>query len=176
MLAQLVTLQVPWEHVQVFQVDERVAPDGDAARNLGLLDSLPISPGQLLAMPVTAPDLHGAARCYADRLPARLDVVHLGMGDDGHTASWAPGDQVIDTTEPVALSGVYQGHRRMTLTPRVVNAAHWRIVLVAGESKGPAVARWLLRDSGVPIHRVRRTDTVVVLDAAAAARLPRLDG
>ena len=122
-------------------------------------------------MPVTQPDLRGAAASYGVGLPERLDVVHLGMGPDGHTASWPPGDPVIDSTDPVALSQPYNGHVRMTLTPPVVNGAGARVVLIAGADKAPVVARWLEGDGDLPISRVREGDTIVVLDPAAAARL-----
>ncbi len=108
-------------------------------------------------------------------------MVHLGIGPDGHTASWPPGDPVIDRTEPVALSGEYQGYVRMTLTPPVVNGAGARVVLIRGTDKAASVAAWLGDDSGdaggdagtapLPISRVTSTGTTVVLDAAAAAGL-----
>ena len=151
---------VPWRHVHVWQVDERVAPDGDPDRNANALGSLP---GRHRLMPVTADDLVGACRRYARTLPERFDVVHLGIGDDGHTASWTPGDPVIDRTEPVALADVYQGRIRMTLTPPVVNAARSRVVLAFGAGKADAVARW-----DGPVSRLRRTSTVVFCDPAAA--------
>lgn len=171
MFAALATMDVPWDSVTVFQVDERVAPDGDPARNIGLLDVLPRAV-TVHAMPVGAADLTAACARYAALLPARLDVVHLGIGDDGHTASWPPGDAVVTAAGPVALSGTYRGHVRMTLTPSVVNAARHRLVLAAGADKAVPVERWLLGDESVPVHHVRRSDTVVVIDLAAAARLP----
>jgi 6-phosphogluconolactonase/glucosamine-6-phosphate isomerase/deaminase len=172
MFAHLAQLDVPWEVVTVFQVDERVAPDGDQARNAALLDLLPVQSGHRQLMPVTATDLSAAARLYAATLPDRLDVVHLGLGDDGHTASWPPGDPVVDDTECVGLSGEYRGHVRMTLTPLAVNAARHRLVLAAGPDKAVAIERWLLGDPDVPVHHVRRSDTVVVIDRDAATRLP----
>jgi len=170
MLARMAEFDVPWVHVHVFQVDERVAPDGDPARNAGLLDALPVRRSNLHLMPVTAKDLGAAARRYAAALPERFDVVHLGVGDDGHTASWPPGDPVIDAPGSVAVSQPYQGRVRMTLTPSPVNAARARIVLVAGASKRPALASWLRHDGSVPVDRVRRTATLVIVDAAADPR------
>jgi 6-phosphogluconolactonase len=172
MLVELARLDVPWGAVHVWQVDERVAPDGHADRNAPLLGVLPVKPRNVHLMPVTSRDLRGACRRYADGLPERFDVVHLGVGDDGHTASWAPGDPVIDSPRTVALTGEYRGRVRMTLTPGVVNAARQRLVLATGSSKAEAVRRWLLHDSTLPIERVRRTATTVLLDAAAAALLP----
>lgn len=165
-------MDVDWDAVTVFQVDERVAPDGDAARNAVLLESLPVPRSRRVAMPVTARDLPAAAARYAAGLPDRFDVVHLGLGDDGHTASWPPGDPVVDQSAAVAMSAEYRGHVRMTLTPDVVNAARHRLVLATGADKADPVQRWLLGDPSLPVQRVHRTDTVVVLDEAAAARLP----
>lgn len=168
MLAELATMSVPWQYVQVFQVDERVAPDGDPRRNLRLLEVLPVAARQLHAMPVTVRDLHAGARRYASSLPDRFDIVHLGLGDDGHTASWPPGDPVIRSERRVDLCGEYSGTVRMTLTPRVVNAARCRVVLAAGSSKRPMLQRWLAGDASLPVHSVRRTDTLVIVDRAAA--------
>lgn len=172
MFAALVGCDVPWSAVRVWQVDERVARDGDPARNAGLLEVLPLRRGALHLMPVTAAGLPAAAARYARTLPAQFDVVHLGLGDDGHTASWPPGDPVVDSHDPVALSGEYRGHVRMTLTPGVVNGARRRLLLAAGAAKADPLRRWLLHDPTVPVHRVRRSGTVVVVDAAAAATLP----
>lgn len=166
---------IPWDHVQVWQVDERVAPDGDPARNANQLVDLPC-PVHL--MPVTAPDLGPAADDYAATLPARFDVVHLGIGTDGHTASWVPGDPIIDAPDDVAvaITGEYQGHVRMSLTPSVVNAARGRLVYVVGENKAPAVAEWLEgtpTPATLPVSKLTKMMTVAVLDRAAASALTR---
>ena len=128
MLRALATEDVPWAGVQVFQIDERVAPDGDPDRNLthlheSLLENAPITREQIHAMPVEMPDLEAAVKQYVRTLtgiagiPAVLDLAHLGLGPDGHTASLVPGDPVLDVTDfDVGLTGVYMGHRRMTLT------------------------------------------------------------
>lgn len=172
MLAALAGLDLPWESTTVFQVDERVAPDGDADRNATLLEVLRRRRTSIELMPVTATDLDAAVARYAALLPDKLDVVHLGLGDDGHTASWPPGDRVIDAPGKVALSDEYKGHRRMTLTVHAVNAARHRVVLATGSAKAPIIERWLLHDHGLPVDRVSRTNTAVVLDSGAAARLP----
>ena len=172
MFADLATMIVPWSAVSVWQVDERVAPDDDSARNAHLLSVLPVPKSRMHLMPVTAKDQRTATRRYAASLPERFDVMHLGMGDDGHTASWPPGDHVIDNAEPVAMSGLYNGYVRMTLTPIVVNGARHRLVLAPGAAKATPMRRWLLEDRSLPIQRVRRTNTVVVIDEAAAAQLP----
>lgn len=172
MLASLSGLSLPWEAITVFQVDERVAPDGDADRNSPLLDVLRPCGASIRLMPVTAHDLDAARQRYAASLPDRLDVVHLGVGDDGHTASWPPGDPVIDDRGSVGMSREYKGRVRMTLTVATVNAARHRLVLATGRAKAPVIERWLLHDHGLPVDRVSRANTVIVLDADAAARLP----
>ncbi len=172
MLEVLTRAELPWDSIDIFQVDERVAPDGDPARNANALATVP---GRHHLMPVTDPDLEAAARRYAAELPARFDVVHLGVGPDGHTASWPPGDPVIDDTRPVALSGTYQGHVRMTLTPPVVEAAGVRVVLVMGVDKAPPIAEWLgghADPSSLPVARVTFAGTTLVLDPDAASQLP----
>jgi 6-phosphogluconolactonase/glucosamine-6-phosphate isomerase/deaminase len=172
MFADLAGMEVPWEAVEIWQVDERVAPDDDPARNAHLLSALPVAKRRVHLMGVTGRDLRAAAWRYAAGLPERFDVVHLGMGDDGHTASWPPDDPVIDSTERVAMSGLYNDFVRMTLTPAVVNGARHRLVLAPGAAKATPMRRWLLEDRSLPIQRVRRTNTVVVIDEAAAAQLP----
>lgn len=168
-LAELSRANLPWDRVGVWQVDERAAPDGDPDRNANQLAGFP---GRHHLMPVTSADLKTACEQYASGLPDQFDVLHLGMGPDGHTASWPPGDPVIDSGRLVALSGVYQGRVRMTLTPSVVNAARGRVVLITGADKAATVAAWLHGgDDRLPISRIRRTGTVVVLDPAAASSL-----
>jgi len=176
MFAALAGLDVPWAHVGIWQVDERVAPAANPARNAHLLAGFAELGARVHLMPVEAKRLTAAANRYASSLPERFDVVHLGLGDDGHTASWPPGDPVIDSPLSVALSGQYAGFVRMTLTPPVVNGARRRLVLAPGAAKAEPMRRWLLEDRSLPIQRVRRTGTVVVIDTAAAAQLPGVDG
>lgn len=161
----LVGLDVPWDNVQIWQVDERVAPDGHGERNALQLDVLP---GVVHPMPVSADDLALAAAEYGRGLPDRFDVVHLGLGDDGHTASWPPGDSVVDSRSPCDVVGEFNGYLRMTLTPIVVNAARSRLMLTHGGTKAPLLHRWLLDDPLLPVTRVRRTDTWVFVDLAAS--------
>ena len=135
MLHALAGEPVPWAEVHLIQVDERVAPAGDPDRNFthireSLLTRVPLRAEHVHAMPVEAPDLEAAAEGYARLLqevagsPPVLDLVHLGLGPDGHTASMVPGDPVLDVTDAdVALTGVYQGRRRMTLTYPTINRA-----------------------------------------------------
>jgi 6-phosphogluconolactonase len=164
--------KLPWEKVTIFQVDERVAPDGDPDRNLTQLKrSLP--PGgasDVRAMPVWAEDLEEAAAMYAAALPQRLDLVHLGLGPDGHTASLIPGDPVLGVSDrDVAVTGEYQGRRRMTLTYPVLNRARQILWLVTGDDKADALARLRAGDLSIPAGRVSTANALVVADAAAAA-------
>ncbi len=169
MFEVLLAHDVPWSRVTVWQVDERVAPDGHPARNAGQLAGFPC---RVELMPVTDDDLDAAARRYADGLPGRFDVVHLGLGDDGHTASGPPGHAVADSRARCEAIGEFNGFRRMTLTPPVVNAARSRLMLASGASKAPMVRRWLLGDASIPATRLRRTDTWAMLDPAAVSELP----
>lgn len=179
MFDALVLLDVPWGSVEIHQVDERVASDGHPDRNatqllehlIEPLRGIGCEPGSVHLLPVTAPDLPLALaeldRCLAATPP--FDVVHLGLGDDGHTASWPPGVELGPALRCAALVGPYKGRPRITLTPRVVNAARSRLVVVTGEAKASAVQGWLLGDPALPISRVRRTQTRAILDEAAAA-------
>jgi 6-phosphogluconolactonase len=182
--AALAERKLAWEAVHVFQVDERVAPSGHADRNLtglraALLDRVPIPPGNVHPMPVEADDLQAAAAAYADEVRSLiapvggLDVVHLGLGDDGHTASWPPGDPVVDSAADVAAIGPFNGRRRMTLTPPAVNRAGWIVWQIEGAAKAPVVARLVAGDPALPASRVRRHAVTLLADTAAAADLPR---
>src|SRR5271166_6961671 len=162
MLRALANEDVPWANVEVFQVDERVAPAGDPDRNLthlyeSLLAHAPIKRGQIHAMPVELPELEAAAKQYAGTLrafsgtPPVLDLVHLGLGPDGHTASLIPGDPVVDVTDAdVALTGVYQGRRRMTLTYPILNRSRRVLWLVTGSEKVGMLGRLLAGDESIP--------------------------
>jgi 6-phosphogluconolactonase/glucosamine-6-phosphate isomerase/deaminase len=174
MFDALSAASVDWAHVEVFQVDERLAPDGDRDRNATLLAAhlRPAVAPKVHLMAVTDSDLAAAASRYGELVTVLpLDVVHLGLGDDGHTASWPPGDPVIDAPGAVAVSAAYQGRRRMTLTPTVVNAARWRLFLVTGAGKADAVARLVVGDPSLPASRVSAASTLLICDREAARRL-----
>src|SRR6516225_4341485 len=181
MLRALADEEVPWARIHIIQVDERVAPEGHPDRNLthisqSLLDHAPVRPEQIHAMPVEAPDLTAAATRYARTLeelagsPPVLDFVHLGLGPDGHTASLVPGDPVLGVTDAdVALTGVYQGRRRMTLTYPILNRARRILWLVTGGDKAEPLARLHAGDTSIPAGRVRQDQALVLADRAAAS-------
>jgi 6-phosphogluconolactonase len=179
MLRAFAEEKVPWEKVQIVQVDERVAPAGHADRNLthlcaSLLGHARLRPEQIHGMPVEAPDLEAAAEQYARTLreiagtPPVLDLVHLGLGPDGHTASLVPGDPVLDIMDAdVGLSGVYQGRRRMTLTYPIVNRSRQVLWVVTGGAKAAILARLRAGDRSIPAGRVRRDHARLIADRAA---------
>ena len=170
MLTELATLAVPWDATTIYQVDERIAPDGDPGRNLTMLQAcLRNVPAHIEAMQVADPDLEAAADGYATGLPDRLDAVHLGLGADGHTASLVPGDPVLAVTDRlVAITGPYEGHRRMTLTYPALSRADVLVWLVVGAEKHDALAKLRASDPSIPAGRVTATRSIVLADTAAA--------
>jgi 6-phosphogluconolactonase len=180
MLRSLAAIRIPWRAVHVVQVDERVAPNGHLDRNLthleeSLLQEAMLPPDQLYAMPVESSDLQSAAARYAEVLrnlggePPILDLVHLGLGPDGHTASLVPGDPVLDFDKAdVALSGPYQGRRRMTLTYPILNRARRILWVVTGAEKAGMVNRLLDGDRGIPAGRVSSERALLLADSDAA--------
>jgi len=182
MLRALCEQDVPWDGVRLVQVDERIAPAGDPQRNLthirdNLLAHAPLRASQVYPMPVEASDLEAATREYAKTLrelggsPPVLDLCHLGLGPDGHTASLVPGDPVLEVTDrDVALTGgAYQGRRRMTLTYPVLNRARRILWLVTGAEKAAPLGRLLAADPSLPAGRVAQDRALVIADRAAAA-------
>jgi 6-phosphogluconolactonase len=164
------------EGLAIYQVDERVAPDGDPDRNLtAIREALPDAAlDRLHPMPVLEADLDAAADAYAAALPEPIDLVHLGLGPDGHTASLVPGDSVLEVRDRlVAMTGgAYQGRHRMTLTYPALDAAGRILWLVTGGDKREALARLLDGDPSIPAGRVQARDAVVVCDLAAAPGAP----
>lgn len=191
LLEALAGADVPWPRLDVLQVDERVAPDGHPDRNLTilrkcLLDRVGLPPERLHVMPVDEDDLEAAAADYAAILhdlagrPPTLDLVHLGLGADGHTASLVPGlavltsdDAASETPDPVIVTPSYEGRRRMTLTLPVLSGARQVLWFVSGAGKAPAVRRLVEGDRSIPAAHVEASRGLLLLDPAAAAQLPR---
>jgi 6-phosphogluconolactonase len=173
MYRQLGGLAIDWARVEIFQADERVVPEDHPDRNLRhLLESLPEEARERVRpMPVTDEDLEAAADRYAESLPERLELVHLGIGPDGHTASLVPGDPVLEVVDRrVAItSGEYQGHRRMTLTYPELERARRIFWLIVGEQKREALGWLMAGESSIPAGRVRSEESLVIADEASAA-------
>src|SRR5262245_5949104 len=180
MLRALANEDVPWKSVHVFQVDERIAPAGDSDRNLthlreSLLKFAPLPADRIYAMPVEEADMEAAAESYARILqqiagtPPVLDLVHLGLGPDGHTASLVPNDPVLNINDrDVAITGVYQGRKRMTLTYPVINRARKILWVVTGNEKAKPLLQLEKADTSIPGGRIRREQALVLADQAAA--------
>jgi 6-phosphogluconolactonase len=183
MLRDLASEEVPWPGIHVVQVDERVAPAGDPDRNLthlreSLLSHAPLRPEQIHAMPVEENDLAAAARSYSLTLqkivgsPPMLDLAHLGLGPDGHTASLVPGDPVLKVTDTdVAVTGIYQKRRRMTLTYPMLNRSRRVLWVVTGSEKVEMMVRLRDGDVSIPAGRICRDNALVFADRAAAEKL-----
>jgi 6-phosphogluconolactonase len=183
MLRALQREDVPWQQLQVLQVDERVAPADSPDRNLrhlreSLLAGAALPPDNLHPMPVEERDLAAAAARYARSLetlagaPPVLDLIHLGLGPDGHTASLVPGDPVLEVTDAwVGVTGTYQQHQRMTLTYPVLNRARAVLFVVTGDEKADALLRLSRHDPTIPAGRIENQSVTVLADKAAAARL-----
>jgi 6-phosphogluconolactonase len=188
MLRALAREDVPWPTVEIFQVDERIAPAGDPDRNLthlqeNLLAHAPIAASQIHPMPVEAGDLADAVLRYASVLravagsPPALDFIHLGLGVDGHTASLVPGDPVLDASDAdVGLAGPYQGHRRMTLTYPVLNRARQLLWVVSGAEKAQMLRRLYEGDATIPAGRVARANATILADRTAARMIDMTGG
>jgi 6-phosphogluconolactonase len=182
MLRALADESVPWKNLHVTQVDERVAPAGNPDRNLthlreSLLEHSSLAPEQILAMPVEEKDLEAAVASYARLLqqiagsPPVLDLAHLGLGPDGHTASLVPGDPVLDVTDrDVALTGFYQQRKRMTLTYPMLNRSRRILWLVTGSEKVEMLERLQRGDPSIPAGRIRQDNAQVLADRDAAGK------
>jgi len=173
MFSQLEDLEMDWTKTEVFQVDERVAPPGSDERNLThLIESLSIgAQGSIRPMPVTDDDLDAAADRYAESLPEALDLAHLGIGPDGHTASLVPDDPVLDVTDKrvAVTSGEYQGVKRMTLTYPELDRTRSLLWVVTGEEKVDALRKLIAQDPSTPSGRVQPGgESLILADRAAA--------
>jgi 6-phosphogluconolactonase len=173
MFSQLEEFDLDWREIEIFQVDERVAPAGADERNLThLVESLSIgAQGSIRPMPVTDEDLDAAADRYAASLPEALDLAHMGLGPDGHTASLVPGDPVLEVTDKrvAVTSGEYQGVRRMTLTYPELHRTRRLLWVVTGEEKVDALRKLIDQDPSTPSGRVEPGgDSLILADRAAA--------
>jgi 6-phosphogluconolactonase len=185
MLRMLSKLEVPWGGVCVLQVDERIAPAGDPDRNLThlretLLENAPIDPAQIYPIPVEMADPQEAAAEYSRTLervagsPPIIDLVHLGLGPDGHTASLVPGDPVLQVADrDVAITGMYQGRKRITLTYPVINRARQILWVVTGSEKVRALRQLESADLSIPGGWIRRNQSLILADQAAAGAIDR---
>lgn len=183
MLRALADEELPWDKVYIVQVDERVAPAGDPDRNYThlrktLLDHAPVPARNVNPMPVEQPDLNAAAAQYAHTLeslagsPPVIDLVHLGLGPDGHTASLIPGDPVLEfTSADVAVTGAYQGRPRMTLTYPILNRSRRILWLVTGDDKEGMLARLRDGDRSIPAGRVRQDQAIIIASRETAGHL-----
>ena len=167
MFRGLGALALPWHQIDTWQVDERAAPPGDPDRNRSLqAKALPAEAlDGIRWMPVEDDDLETAAARYAATLPDRFDVVHLGLGADGHTASLVPGDPVLDVQDrDIAVTGVYEGRRRMTLTYPGLSRAERAIWVVTESEKRDAVRKLIAGDRSIPATHISVSDQVLVTD------------
>jgi len=183
MLRALANEEVPWKNIHVVQVDERIAPAGDPDRNLthlreSLLSDAPLPTGQIYAMPVEEDDLESAAAGYArtlrqiDGSPPILDLAHLGLGPDGHTASLIPNDPVLNVIDrDVALTGIYQRRRRMTLTYPMLNRSRKILWVVTGAEKVGMLGRLRIADISIPAGRIQQENALLLADRAAAGKI-----
>ena len=169
---------LPWDKLTLVQVDERIAAIGSGARNLvSQLEAFTGLAVRWLPLPVAAPISEGIAD-FVDGLhlaagtPPAIDVLHLGLGSDGHTASLVPGDPVLDVVDAdVAVTGVYKGNRRITLTRPVLDNARLVVWLIKGSGKAEALAQMLAGDPSIPAGLLRPARSIVVADTHAASRV-----
>lgn len=168
-----------WTGVHVFFGDERAVPPDDPESNYrmarrSLLDRVPIPGSRRHRIEGEREDLDGVAAEYGRHLPDRLDVLVLGVGEDGHTASLFPGSEALEETgrRATVVEGPRPPVRRVTVTPPVVRSARTIVVLAAGRHKANAVLRAVEGDVDpreCPARLAR--DGIWVLDRAAASRL-----
>ncbi|HET6628625.1 MAG TPA: 6-phosphogluconolactonase [Woeseiaceae bacterium] len=174
--------KIDWRRVHLFQVDERAAPLESPERNFRaivslLVDRVSIPCEQLYPMPVAGKDLEAGAADYAATLERVLgagrvlDLVHLGLGEDGHTASLLPGDPACESGAPVIVSREHEGFRRLSLNYQLLSGARQRCWFVTGAAKSEVLMRALDGDPGIPAGRIERQGTWFFVDQAAGALL-----
>ena len=173
MFSQLEDHGLDWTKTAIYQVDERVAPPGSDERNLThLIESLSIgAQGSIKPMPVNDDDLEAAADRYAEQLPDAIDLAHLGIGPDGHTASLVPGDPVLEVRDKrvAVTAGEYQGVRRMTLTYPELERVRQLLWVVTGDEKVDALEKLIDQDPSTPSGALRPGgDSLILADRAAA--------
>lgn len=173
-----------WSRTHLFQVDERVAPYGDPDRNAMMLDTHLLTdtfrkhnaPAGIWLMPVddAVEDPEFATRLYEEKMdevtgsPVVFDLIQLGMGSDGHTASLIPDDPILEVDEvDVAVSAEYQGRIRMSFTWPVLDRAKELLWVIGGESKQEAVKLFLANDPSIPATLPTQARATVLLDEAA---------
>jgi 6-phosphogluconolactonase len=181
MLRALANEDVPWDRMHILQVDERLAPEGHPDRNLthmreSLFGHVSLLPERIHAMQVEQKDPEAAAAAYARVIgeiagsPAIIDLVHLGLGPDGHTASLVPGDPVLEVTDKdVAATGIYQGRHRLTLTYPVINRARKILWMITGGEKKEMVQRMLDADLSIPAGHISQEHAMVLADMDAVS-------
>lgn len=169
MLSELSHDAIAWDRTTIYQVDERAVPEDDDLRNLKhIRAALATTNATIEPMDVANPDLEAGAREYAVRIPGRFDLIHLGLGPDGHCASLIPNDPVLQVTDRlVAVAGPYQDTMRMTLTYPALARANQLLWLVSGEDKIDALAKLLDGDTSIPAGRVEASASMVMADRAA---------
>ena len=179
MLKILSKVDLPWQRINLFQVDERVAPVGHPDRNLtqlfqAIAGTAMVTQLRIFPMPVTAEDLDASAKEYAEVLDEikegkGLDIIHLGLGSDGHTASLVPGDGVLEIQNRLVActQNPYQGRIRMTLTYPLLNAAKQILWIVTGSEKKEMVQRMLQQDPSIPAGSIRQENALLLVDQAA---------
>ena len=179
MLKILAKADLPWQRVNLFQVDERVAPDGHADRNLtqlfqAIAGTPMVTQLRIFPMPVLADDLEEGCREYTQVINEvtegkGLDLIHLGLGSDGHTASLVPGDGVMEVQDRLVActQNLYQGRIRMTLTYPLLNSAKQLLWIVTGSEKQEMVKRLLQQDPSIPAGSIRQENALLLVDQAA---------
>jgi len=183
MIKELAKEDLPWEKVYLFQVDERIAPDAHPDRNLTQLfkaieGTKLVLRLNIFPMRVNAEDLNEACEEYESHINrmtenGKLDLIHLGLGTDGHTASLVPYDSVLEINDKgVAMTRIeYQERKRMTLTYPLINQAEKILWVVTGEEKAEMLDRLLHQDPSIPAGRIDQHHAIVFTEESAAVKI-----